>query len=100
MRECDRCVHIWTHLTERHHSTMSSREIAELTGKRHDHVLIDIRKMLESLDLHSPDFSGQYIDGTGRALTCFNLPKRETLILVSGYSIELRARIINSCQIP
>ena len=28
---------------------MSSLEIAELTGKRHDHVLADIRKMLTEL---------------------------------------------------
>ena len=74
---------------------MSSREIAELTGKRHDHVIVDIRKMLDGLGLNSPDFSGQYIDSTGRSLPCFNLPKRETMILVSGYSIPLRARIID-----
>ncbi|MDE2465753.1 MAG: Rha family transcriptional regulator [Alphaproteobacteria bacterium] len=77
---------------------MSSREIAELTGKRHDHVMADIRKMLKSLGLHSPEFSGQYRDATGRYLPCFNLPKRETLILVSGYSVELRARIIDRWQ--
>ena len=46
-------------------STMSSREIAELTGKQHNNVMADIRKMLEDLDLSSPDFSGQYKDSTG-----------------------------------
>ena len=61
--------------------TMSSREIAELTGKRHDHVIVDIRKMLDGLGLHSPDFSGQYIDSTGRSLPCFLLPKRETMVM-------------------
>lgn len=75
--------------------TMTSREIAELTGKQHKHVLEDVRKMLEDLDLSSADFSAQYKDSTGRTLPCFNLPKRETLILVSGYSIPMRARIVD-----
>lgn len=78
--------------------TMSSREIAELTGKRHDHVMTDIRKMLSDLNLHAPDFSGTYITDRGNTYDCFNLPKRETLILVSGYSTELRARIIDRWQ--
>lgn len=75
--------------------TMSSREIAELTGKRHDHVIVDIRKMLNGLGLHTPDFSGQYTDSTGCSLPCFNFPKRETTIPVSCYSVVLRARIVN-----
>jgi phage antirepressor YoqD-like protein len=75
--------------------TMSSREIAELTSKEHKNVLADIRNMLESLGLHSADFSAQYKDPTGRFLPEFKLPKRETSILVSGYSVELRARIID-----
>lgn len=75
--------------------TMSSREIAKLTGKRHDHVMRDIRNMLSCLQINDPNFGGVYIDTKGEARSCFNLPKRETLILVSGYSVELRARIID-----
>lgn len=78
--------------------TMSSREIAELCGKEHKHVLADIRNMCESLEIDSAEFSAQYKDTTGRTLPCFNLPKRETLILISGYSAELRAKIIDRWQ--
>ena len=74
--------------------TMTSREIAELTGKRHDHVMTDIRKMLSELGLDAPEFSGTYRTDRGNEYECFNLPKSETMILVSGYSIPMRARII------
>jgi phage regulator Rha-like protein len=77
---------------------MSSREVAELTGKQHKHVMDDVRKMLNSLDLQSADFTADYTDAKNRTYQCFNLPKRETLILVSGYSIELRAKIIDRWQ--
>ena len=75
--------------------TMTSREIADLTGKQHKHVLEDVRKMLDELGISSAGFSSQYKDSTGRTLPCFNLPKRETMILVSGYSIPMRARIVD-----
>ena len=75
--------------------TMSSREIAELTGKQHKHVLADIRSMLEGLGQRSAEFSANVPDSYGRLQKAFALPKRETLILVSGYSVELRARIID-----
>jgi len=78
--------------------TMSSREIAELTSKRHDHIIRDIEKMLDELEIAHPKFGGSYIDATGRSLKCYNLPKRESLILVSGYNIKMRAAIIDRWQ--
>lgn len=75
--------------------TMSSREIAELTGKRHDNVLADIRKTLSELGLHAPDFSGTYRSERGNTYECFNLPKDLTLTLVAGYSAALRHRIVS-----
>lgn len=39
--------------------TMSSRETAELCEKRHDHVMRDIRNMLDEIDLDMPSNLGQ-----------------------------------------
>ena len=63
--------------------TMTSREIAELTGKQHKDVLYDIRKMLDDLGLTSADFSADLPDAYGRWQPAFQLPKRETMIMHS-----------------
>ncbi|WP_375618774.1 MULTISPECIES: phage antirepressor KilAC domain-containing protein [unclassified Bartonella] len=78
--------------------TMSSREIAELCGKEHRNVMRDIRQILTELKIELSEFAGFYRDSTGRTLPCYNLPKRECLILVSGYSTALRAKIIDRWQ--
>lgn len=79
------------------YNTLSSREIAELCGKRHDHVMCDIKKILEELysERDFPKFGGTYLDRQGKTQNCYNLPKRECLILVSGYSTVLRSKIID-----
>lgn len=78
--------------------TMSSREIAELTGKEHKNVIRDIRAMLDALGDGS-DLSHVRETKDARGYTAgFDLPKRESLILVSGYDIQLRARIIDRWQ--
>ncbi len=81
--------------------TMSSREIAELCGKQHKHVMRDIKKMLEEISepkFGPAKFLSTYIDEQGKTRPCYNLPKRECLILVSGYSTALRAKIIDRWQ--
>lgn len=78
--------------------TMSTKEIAELTGKRHDNVLRDADKALIELGIPALKFEGSYFGDNGRPIRILNLPKRMCLILVSGYSIELRARIIDRWQ--
>ena len=78
--------------------TMSSLEIAELTGKQHKHVLTDIRNMLSSLNIDSAVFTAQYKDSTGRSLPMFNLPKEETICLIAGYNAQVRMRIIKRWQ--
>lgn len=81
--------------------TMSSREIADLCEKRHDHVMRDIRDMLGQLydEGGLPNFGGTYRnEQNGQTYPIFHLPKRETLILVSGYNLAVRAKIIDRWQ--
>lgn len=56
--------------------TMSSLEIAELTGKRHDNVMRDIKNMLDELGEGVLSFEDTYINKqNGQEYACFNLPK-------------------------
>jgi len=85
--------------------TMSSLEIANLCGKEHRNVMRDIRAMLEELHgadrvlsfeqtVERPNPSG----GNPIKSMAYLLPKRETMILISGYRLDLRATIIDRWQ--
>lgn len=78
-------------------ASMSSREIAELTGKRHAHVMDDCRKLSTFyIKTYSAEKSAEhvkpsaYVDSTGRSLPCFRLSKQASLDLVTGYSLPHR----------
>ena len=78
--------------------TMSSLEIAELTGKQHKHVIRDIRNMLNQLEIQSAQFWADYKDSKGRTYQCYHLPKDETICLIAGYNAQVRMRIIKRWQ--
>lgn len=73
---------------------MSSREIAELTGKNHADVMRDIRKMLKSLNVGESTFAGTYSDIQGKSQPCFKLDRYHTEVLVTGYDVKRRAAVI------
>lgn len=84
-----------THLTVTNKPlTMSSREIASLTGKRHGDVLRDIRTMLAALG-DDADLRHVQEEQDARGYTsCINLNRELTETLITGYSIPLRHRVI------
>lgn len=81
--------------------TMSSREIADLCEKRHDHVLRDIEKMLA--DINDPRFGAvgleaQYHDAKGERRKEYRLPKDLTVTLITGYRADLRYKVIKRLE--
>lgn len=81
-------------------NTMTSREIAELTGKRHADVLRDIDRLLETLDaeLRFGYKSTTYKDLNGRENRMFSMDRDSTYCLVAGYDVNSRMRIIKRWQ--
>jgi len=87
-------------------ATMSSMEIvsvineerkadAEAVGTRfvalrHDNFLVKIEK---HPGIDSPKFLGEYKDGTGRAVKCYHLPKREAELMVMSESLKVQTRV-------
>ncbi|MCP6691333.1 phage antirepressor KilAC domain-containing protein [Pseudomonas donghuensis] len=76
--------------------TMSSVEIAELTGKLHKNVIRDIREMLDALQQDGSDLSHVLEAKDGRGYTAeFHLDRELTETLLTGYSIPLRRKVIH-----
>lgn len=74
--------------------TMSSRQIAEYTGKEHRNVKRDIKNMLDALGLDALNFEHTYFDSCNREQTEFHLDEDLTLTLVTGYNVQMRMTIV------
>lgn len=79
-------------------TTMSSREISELTGKNHFDVKRDIQNILLQAEIDASKFAVIYKDSQNRNQSEYNLPKRECDLVISGYSVKYRLAIIDRWQ--
>jgi phage antirepressor YoqD-like protein len=73
---------------------MSSREIAELTGKHHFHIKRDVERMLAELGEDPSMFGCTYFDAQNRAQTEYRLDRERTECLLTGYSAAMRMAVI------
>lgn len=74
--------------------TMSTRLIAELTGKRHPDVKRDCEVMFAELNLDVSKFAHIYLDSMNRQQIEYLLPKDLVETLITGYNIKLRYQVI------
>ena len=74
---------------------MTSREIAELTGKEHAHVMRHIRAMLSELEFAEGGYLQNWIHPqNGQNYQEFALNRELTETLLTGYSASARLKVI------
>jgi phage antirepressor YoqD-like protein len=78
--------------------TMSSRKIADLTGKQHQHVIRDTKRMLGDLGFDASIFGRIYLDGSNRQQTEYVMRQDLVITLLAGYSAPLRYRVVTRLQ--
>jgi phage regulator Rha-like protein len=76
--------------------TMTSLEIAELTGKQHNDLMKAIRKMEPAWEkVNGGNFSlVEYRDKKGELRPCYQLTKTECLYIATKFNDEARAKLV------
>lgn len=77
--------------------TMTSLEIANLTGKEHKYVMRDIRAICEQMQGANLSFlikSITYTGSNGLQYSCYELDYDATMLVVTGYNVIERAKVI------
>ena len=81
--------------------SMSSKVIAEITGKQHSDVMRDIRNLVEQLGEEKGGciFAlSSYFGDNGKQNAMYELTKKEAMLLASGYNPILRLKILNRLE--
>lgn len=78
------------------HQTMSSLDIAQITGREHKEVMRSIRNMEPSWSkIAQRNFAlGSYKDANNQARPCYYLNKTECLYIATKFNDEARAKLI------
>lgn len=81
---------------------MSSLQIAEVTGKKHQHIMRDIRELLkqglQASNFGRSSYKQELPNGGYKDVPCYLLTKKGCLILASGYDALLREKIIDRLE--
>ena len=76
--------------------TMTSLEIAEVTGRNHKDVMRSIREMEEAwVKVNGRKFAlVEYKDAKGEMRPCYSLGKTECLYIATKFNVEARAKLV------
>lgn len=76
--------------------TMSSLQIAEITGMRHSDVMRSIRNMEKAwVNIAQRNFArGSYTDANNQSRPCYYLTKTECLYIATKFNDEARAKLV------
>lgn len=79
---------------------MTSLDIAEITGKRHDHVMRDIRQEIKKLGkIDAPIFGAvKYTDSKGEKRPCYEFGKKGAMQLALKYDAVTRYKVIEKIE--
>jgi len=77
--------------------TMSTKEISDMTGVRHDNVMRSIDE-LNKLSILTPQSEESEYKARGKPYKCWNLTKRDSLVLIARLSPEFTAAVIDRWQ--
>ena len=89
-------THVGNDNNNQQQQTMTSLEIAELTGKQHFHVMEAIRKMEPAwVKVNESKFRlVTYKDQKGELRPCYQLTKTECLYIATKFNDEARAKLV------
>jgi len=74
---------------------ISTLTVKEKANKTHAHIMRDVRSICSELDIDPEEFVGSYTDSRGVSRNCYNLPRDLFDIVMSTYSIQYLASVVD-----